>query len=162
MRSRHDMNKYSGRLPIYLVSLAAVCILLFGIRAAAPILNPILLAVVITITVLPIPGHLHAARAAGLAGTGADHPGGGAVDGAGHRDRLLLSDASSPPSCRPTWRTSPQTQPPICPRRRARLATLVTRPPNSRSNWGRLLRVSWRPLLSCWPSLGWLCSSSSS
>jgi AI-2 transport protein TqsA len=52
------MNKYSGRLPIYLVSLAAVCILLFGIRAAAPILNPILLAVVITITVLPIPGRL--------------------------------------------------------------------------------------------------------
>ena len=52
------MNKYSGRLPIYLVSLAAICILLFGIRAAAPILNPILLAVVITITVLPIPGRL--------------------------------------------------------------------------------------------------------
>ena len=52
------MNKFSGRLPIYLVSLAAICILLFGIRAAAPILNPILLAMVITITVLPIPGRL--------------------------------------------------------------------------------------------------------
>ena len=52
------MNENSGRLPIYLVSLAAICILLFGIRAAAPILNPILLAVVITITVLPIPGLL--------------------------------------------------------------------------------------------------------
>ncbi|HSN77131.1 MAG TPA: AI-2E family transporter [Anaerolineae bacterium] len=52
------MNKFSGRLPIYLVSLAAICILLFGIRATAPILNPILLAMVITITVLPIPGYL--------------------------------------------------------------------------------------------------------
>jgi len=52
------MNNFSNRLPIYLVSLAAICIVLFGIRAAAPILNPILLAMVITITVLPIPGHL--------------------------------------------------------------------------------------------------------
>jgi AI-2 transport protein TqsA len=52
------MNKYTGRLPIYLVSLACICIVLFGIRAAAPVLNPILLAAVITITVLPIPGHL--------------------------------------------------------------------------------------------------------
>jgi predicted PurR-regulated permease PerM len=52
------MNKLSGRLPIYLVSLAALFIVLFGIRATAPILNPILLAMVITITVLPIPGHL--------------------------------------------------------------------------------------------------------
>jgi predicted PurR-regulated permease PerM len=52
------MDKYSGRLPIYLVSLAAICIILFGIRATAPILNPILLAMVITITVLPIPGRL--------------------------------------------------------------------------------------------------------
>ena len=52
------MNKFSGRLPIYLVSLAAIFIVLFGIRATAPILNPILLAIVITITVLPIPGHL--------------------------------------------------------------------------------------------------------
>ncbi len=52
------MNKFSGRLPIYLVSLAAIFIVLFGIRATAPILNPILLAMVITITVLPIPGHL--------------------------------------------------------------------------------------------------------
>jgi len=52
------MNKFSDRLPIYLVSLAALFIVLFGIRATAPILNPILLAMVITITVLPIPGHL--------------------------------------------------------------------------------------------------------
>lgn len=52
------MNKLSNRLPIYLVSLAAVFVVLFGIRATAPILNPILLALVITITVLPIPGRL--------------------------------------------------------------------------------------------------------
>jgi len=52
------MDKYTGRLPIYLVSLAAICIILFGIRAAASILSPILLAMVITITVLPIPGRL--------------------------------------------------------------------------------------------------------
>lgn len=52
------MGKLSGRLPIYLVSLAAIFIVLFGIRATAPILNPILLALVITITVLPIPGRL--------------------------------------------------------------------------------------------------------
>jgi AI-2 transport protein TqsA len=52
------MNKQAGRLPIYLVSLASIFIVLFGIRATAPILNPILLAMVITITVLPIPGRL--------------------------------------------------------------------------------------------------------
>jgi predicted PurR-regulated permease PerM len=52
------MNNLSNRLPIYLVSLAAIFIVLFGIRATAPILNPILLAMVITITVLPIPGRL--------------------------------------------------------------------------------------------------------
>jgi predicted PurR-regulated permease PerM len=52
------MKKLSGRLPIYLGSLAAIVIVLGGIRAAAPILNPILLAMVITITVLPIPGLL--------------------------------------------------------------------------------------------------------
>ena len=52
------MNTYAGRLPIYLVSLASIFVLLFGIRATAPILNPILLAVVITITVLPVPAYL--------------------------------------------------------------------------------------------------------
>jgi AI-2 transport protein TqsA len=52
------VNKLSDRLPILLVSLAAVFVVLFGIRATAPILNPILLAMVITITVLPIPGRL--------------------------------------------------------------------------------------------------------
>ena len=52
------MEKYSGRLPVYLVSLAAIFIVLGGIRATAPILNPILLAMIITIVVLPIPGRL--------------------------------------------------------------------------------------------------------
>lgn len=53
-----DMNKYSGRLPIYLVSLASVFVLLFGIRATASIITPILLAIMITIMALPIPAHL--------------------------------------------------------------------------------------------------------
>ena len=57
-RDHHNMDKLSSRLPIYLVSLAAPFIILFGIRATAPILNPILLALVITSTVLPIPGLL--------------------------------------------------------------------------------------------------------
>jgi predicted PurR-regulated permease PerM len=52
------VNKNSGRLPIYLVSLVSIVLILIGIRAAASIINPILLAVVITITVLPIPGCL--------------------------------------------------------------------------------------------------------
>lgn len=52
------MNKYSGLLPIYLVSLAAIFVILFGIRATAPIINPILLAAMITIMALPIPARL--------------------------------------------------------------------------------------------------------
>ncbi len=54
------MNKQAGRLVIYLVGAASIFIIMFGIQAAASILNPILLAAVITITVLPIPGRLHA------------------------------------------------------------------------------------------------------
>jgi len=53
------MNGQSGRLPIYLVSAAALFLILFGVRALAPIINPILLAAVITVTVLPIPGRLN-------------------------------------------------------------------------------------------------------
>lgn len=41
-----------------LVGLASVFIIVGGIRASAPIINPILLAVVITIAVLPLPGLL--------------------------------------------------------------------------------------------------------
>jgi AI-2 transport protein TqsA len=52
------VDKKSGRLVIYLVAVASVFVVLFGIRGTASILNPILLAIVITITVLPIPGRL--------------------------------------------------------------------------------------------------------
>jgi AI-2 transport protein TqsA len=52
------MNNLKGRGVIYLVALACLMIILFGIRASASILNPILLAAVITITVLPVPSKL--------------------------------------------------------------------------------------------------------
>jgi predicted PurR-regulated permease PerM len=52
------VDEKPGRLVIYLVALAAIFVILFGIRGSASILNPILLAAVITITVLPIPGRL--------------------------------------------------------------------------------------------------------
>lgn len=52
------MNKAQGRLVIYLVAAASVFLILFGIRSSASIINPILLAVVITITVLPVPSRL--------------------------------------------------------------------------------------------------------
>jgi len=52
------MNDRSGRLVIYLVGAASIFLILFGIRGSASVLNPIFLALVITITVLPIPGRL--------------------------------------------------------------------------------------------------------
>jgi predicted PurR-regulated permease PerM len=52
------VDNLSGRLVIYLVALASIFVILFGIRETATILNPILLAIVITITVLPVPGLL--------------------------------------------------------------------------------------------------------
>jgi len=52
------MNNRSGRLVIYLVGAASLFVILFGIRGLASVINPILLALVITITVLPIPGRL--------------------------------------------------------------------------------------------------------
>ena len=52
------MNNPSGRLVIYLVGAASIFLILFGIRGSASVLNPIFLALVITITVLPIPGRL--------------------------------------------------------------------------------------------------------
>jgi AI-2 transport protein TqsA len=52
------MNNFQGRLGFYLVGVAAIFVILFGIRASASIINPILLAMVITITVLPIPSRL--------------------------------------------------------------------------------------------------------
>jgi AI-2 transport protein TqsA len=52
------MDNRPGRLVIYLVAGAAIFVILFGIRGSASIINPILLAAVITITVLPIPSRL--------------------------------------------------------------------------------------------------------
>jgi predicted PurR-regulated permease PerM len=52
------MNNQQGRLVVYLVAFAAIFVILFGIRASASVINPIMLAAVITITVLPIPGKL--------------------------------------------------------------------------------------------------------
>jgi AI-2 transport protein TqsA len=52
------MDNIKGRGVIYLVAFASIFVVLFGIRASASIINPILLAAVITITVLPIPGRL--------------------------------------------------------------------------------------------------------
>ena len=52
------MNKISASGVVYLVAAASFFVILFGIRGTADILNPILLAMVITITVLPIPGRL--------------------------------------------------------------------------------------------------------
>jgi predicted PurR-regulated permease PerM len=48
----------TNRLVVYLVAMASVFVILFGIRASASIINPILLAAVITITVLPVPSLL--------------------------------------------------------------------------------------------------------
>jgi predicted PurR-regulated permease PerM len=52
------MNNQYGRLVFYLVGIAAACVILFALRGMAPIINPILLAGVITITALPVPGAL--------------------------------------------------------------------------------------------------------
>jgi predicted PurR-regulated permease PerM len=52
------MNNFRGQLVIYLVAAASIFVILFGIRASAYIINPILLAAVITITVLPLPSRL--------------------------------------------------------------------------------------------------------
>ena len=46
------------RAVVVLVGVASITVVLFGIRTAAYIVNPILLAAVITITILPIPGRL--------------------------------------------------------------------------------------------------------
>ena len=52
------MDNPSNRLVIYLVALASIFVVMFGIQQTASIINPILLASVITIAVLPIPGKL--------------------------------------------------------------------------------------------------------
>lgn len=53
-----NVKRIEGRLVISMVGAAAFFVILFGIRASASIINPILLAMVITITVLPIPSRL--------------------------------------------------------------------------------------------------------
>jgi predicted PurR-regulated permease PerM len=53
-----SMNNLSNRPVLILVGIASVTVILFGIRAAAYIVNPILLAAVITITILPLPSRL--------------------------------------------------------------------------------------------------------
>lgn len=52
------MNSSSGKLVVYLVGIAAVVVIMFGVQALSAILNPILLSIVITITILPLPGYL--------------------------------------------------------------------------------------------------------
>lgn len=52
------MDNVPNRLVVYLVAGASIFVVLFGIRGSASIINPILLAVVITITVLPVPSYL--------------------------------------------------------------------------------------------------------
>jgi predicted PurR-regulated permease PerM len=52
------MDRISNRLVVYLVGGASIFVILFGIRGSASIINPILLALVITITVLPVPSRL--------------------------------------------------------------------------------------------------------
>jgi len=52
------MNSSSGKLVVYLVGIAAVVVIMFGVQALSAVLNPVLLSVVITITILPLPGHL--------------------------------------------------------------------------------------------------------
>jgi len=52
------MNNVTGRGVVYLVAVASIFVILFGIRGPAQIINPILLAAVITITVLPVPSRL--------------------------------------------------------------------------------------------------------
>jgi len=52
------VNDPQRRGVVYLVALASIIVILFGVRASASILNPILLAAVITITVLPVPSQL--------------------------------------------------------------------------------------------------------
>jgi predicted PurR-regulated permease PerM len=52
------LNSGTNRLVIYIVGAAGLFVIMFGIRDLASIINPILLALVITVTVLPVPGWL--------------------------------------------------------------------------------------------------------
>jgi AI-2 transport protein TqsA len=52
------MDNQSNKLVFLLVGIASIFVVMFGIRETASIINPILLATVITIVALPIPGNL--------------------------------------------------------------------------------------------------------
>ncbi len=52
------MDNRTFHLIAYLAGFACLIVILFGIRGLSSVINPILLAVVITITVLPVPGRL--------------------------------------------------------------------------------------------------------
>ena len=86
------MNNKPGQLVVYLVAFAAVFVILFGIRGSASILNPILLAAVITITVSANPRPPDEAWLAGLAVAGAEYLAGCCTLAAGDRDDLLFSN----------------------------------------------------------------------
>jgi len=53
-----NLGDSSRRLLYLLLGIASVFVIIWGIRSSAVIINPILLALVITITVLPLPGKL--------------------------------------------------------------------------------------------------------
>jgi len=53
-----NVKRIESRLVISLVGMAAFFVILFGIRGSASIIDPILLALVITVTVLPVPSRL--------------------------------------------------------------------------------------------------------
>lgn len=53
-----NLGESSRRLLYLLLGVASVFVIIWGIRSSAVIINPILLALVITITVLPLPGKL--------------------------------------------------------------------------------------------------------
>ena len=52
------MDNLSNKLVFLLVGIASIFVVMFGIRGTASTINPILLATVITIVALPIPGSL--------------------------------------------------------------------------------------------------------
>jgi AI-2 transport protein TqsA len=52
------MDNQSNKLVFLLVGIASIFVVMFGVRETASIINPILLATVITIVALPIPGSL--------------------------------------------------------------------------------------------------------
>ena len=52
------MNNIFNTMVVYLVGFACIFLILFGIRTSASSINPIMLAIVITATILPHPSML--------------------------------------------------------------------------------------------------------